>query len=714
MPPPIGFGIKQKSTGILTPKQIFGSNYLLDIDSRFVTVDSDGFVSEAFDQAQGNNAIATGAERPGYQVNSINGLPALTFDGAAQLLTSNTSVVGLAPGDTRTVYAVVILEPNAQPSTVFCNRTSSICAAFLATNNAPPYVIADGGSLGAGFLEQAGIPTTGVHLIEWVISYGSSGEFKLFLDGAQLGPQQDTNLTIHQETGTAGYTVAVDIGGIQFFKGALARLIQVKDEPNSDQESEMTAYFTAVYNIQNPWQPTELKNLVAFYSGDGILTQPLNFNVTQWLDRSPNALTAEPLAGAVVFPQQAQTGFNGQACITWSGPDNTVLQTPTMPVAGTKITIFLDGFWDAPAGINVLLESLFGSNPGYALFTGISSRGNLTPVVANDLAGGQATLDTTDGPDYQTPNSIVVVLDIGVATTGSTPRSTITTNGDPTPVTPSGVEPSSAFTDVLLNIGARVNGVTPSIGATMSIAALAIVEGEASLADIVNWNAWGIRKYTLPVYQIVADGDSITAGSAIGGTANAYPAQAGTVNGRTAMVANIAVGGDTSSGVITRLPTALAFANGFYPFIYSVDIGTNDLAGFPGTDLPGNFTALQSNLLTIWRTMRAGGALVIACTILPRNGIFENGSTQAQFNTDYQAMNVWIRSQLGIEYDKLSDFADSPDYGQVNQALLTPSYYQADLVHPNGTNEMVNNPTELLMANQFWIPALTAAINSWP
>jgi lysophospholipase L1-like esterase len=96
----------------------------------------------------------------------------------------------------------------------------------------------------------------------------------------------------------------------------------------------------------------------------------------------------------------------------------------------------------------------------------------------------------------------------------------------------------------------------------------------------------------------VALGDSITAGTGIGGAA-AWPAQLSARSGKT--VINMGVGGQTSAGGLGRVGSALAAKPGFLLILF----GSNDIS--QGVDLNGT----KENLREIIRAAKANQTVPI-------------------------------------------------------------------------------------------------------
>ena len=82
-------------------------------------------------------------------------------------------------------------------------------------------------------------------------------------------------------------------------------------------------------------------------------------------------------------------------------------------------------------------------------------------------------------------------------------------------------------------------------------------------------------------------------------------------------------------------------------------------------------------LETYWNALKTAGAMVVACTILPRE---DAGDSGAAFNAARNALNAQIRASSVP--DAVADLAADPDIGPDGAALPTTYYY--DKIHLNG------------------------------
>lgn len=165
--------------------------------------------------------------------------------------------------------------------------------------------------------------------------------------------------------------------------------------------------------------------------------------------------------------------------------------------------------------------------------------------------------------------------------------------------------------------------------------------------------SWMIEACPISQTNIVAEGDSLTAGSG----APQWPSVLGAMaRWRTATVVNLAVSGSITTNVLDRWGLAVPFmpANNSTLTWYIVWIGHNNI-----DYLYEPFYLTEPDLATIWRNGRNAGAKVMAVTV--------HKSVQMTVGKEIerQVLNTWIR-QNGQMYDALCDIdaAFAAAYGE--------------------------------------------------
>ncbi len=156
--------------------------------------------------------------------------------------------------------------------------------------------------------------------------------------------------------------------------------------------------------------------------------------------------------------------------------------------------------------------------------------------------------------------------------------------------------------------------------------------------------------------------------------------------GKTVKVLGMATGGNPLGILVGRLPTLTKRVNevklaGHTPLV-SVLIGANDHASLRGTTGYYSPEEYYTRLVSYWDLVRATGAKLIACTILPMGSGNLYAGTEGEFERGRLIVNNLIRSDSS-KYDGLADigavntFMGKPDAPNVN-----PEYW-VDQTHPN-------------------------------
>ncbi len=156
--------------------------------------------------------------------------------------------------------------------------------------------------------------------------------------------------------------------------------------------------------------------------------------------------------------------------------------------------------------------------------------------------------------------------------------------------------------------------------------------------------------------------------------------------GKTVKVLGLATGGNPLGTLVGRLPELTKRVNeiklaGHTPLV-SVLIGANDHASLRGTEGRYSPEEYYTRLVAYWDLVRATGAKLIACTILPMGAGNPNAGTEGEYERGRLIVNELIRSDSS-KYDGLADigavdtFMGKPDAPNVN-----PEYW-VDQTHPN-------------------------------
>jgi hypothetical protein len=187
---------------------------------------------------------------------------------------------------------------------------------------------------------------------------------------------------------------------------------------------------------------------------------------------------------------------------------------------------------------------------------------------------------------------------------------------------------------------------------------------------------------TRPKNLIIVEGDSIT----VGPSTNSYAQQAiPNLTGTGLTVMNWAA--QSGSRLSTHTTTGLNVTDRLTSFhlpgvpsdltgrrcIYSILIGANDLSDYVSA------SAYLSTLYSVTDQIRALGAKVVICTILPKSSAWSGYLTHNAYRA---TLNAQLRLDVGIKFDALADFAADPNIGQ-DAAAAGANY--VDGLHLTGT-----------------------------
>lgn len=206
----------------------------------------------------------------------------------------------------------------------------------------------------------------------------------------------------------------------------------------------------------------------------------------------------------------------------------------------------------------------------------------------------------------------------------------------------------------------------------------------------------------------IAEGDSITAGSGASDATNGYAKLLGTnytpyLQGIDYGVPNSNLYGNVTASLnlndTTRQATLITkiqevVATGRRPIV-SVFIGANDGNSFLTTP-----TTYYNALKAYWAAIRAAGAKLVVCTVIPNN------LWAAPTETARLALNAQIRADTTL-WDALADFALNANF------LAYSGTYYADTTHPNDTGHASLATTLKSAVDTVWTATPASASTSY-
>jgi len=181
---------------------------------------------------------------------------------------------------------------------------------------------------------------------------------------------------------------------------------------------------------------------------------------------------------------------------------------------------------------------------------------------------------------------------------------------------------------------------------------------------------------------VFSEGDSITGLAPSGGAPKLSAQKTRYPTGNLAVSGTGVVAMTTTRKATMRAVVADAVKI-YKKVIVTIHMGANDMTGYTGA-------AYYAATMPYVAELRALGAKVVICTVLPRNA-------QPTFNTNRDAYNVLLRAGVGTDFDGLVDY-DTTIMGL--EATTANTTYYSDGLHPT------------LAGQQLLEPVFTAAVRS--
>lgn len=230
----------------------------------------------------------------------------------------------------------------------------------------------------------------------------------------------------------------------------------------------------------------------------------------------------------------------------------------------------------------------------------------------------------------------------------------------------------------------KVSGLQGALGTKADLSSGIIQESQMPArlsADSLNASIQASRGVVLgPRFAYL--GDSITQGSTDLWLDRIPSLITAKSNGRTQMVRNAGVGGDTTSQMLARFDTDIT---PYRPDVVVLRGGTNDLTGlsqpFNPTQVTARFDLFKSNVTQIVARIRAIGAIPVLMSVTP-----SSGSQDVQRQQFIFRQNAWLRTfsvQQRIFFVDDYIALSSADSGQYK------AQYTDDGVHPSVTGSSV-------------------------
>lgn len=137
-----------------------------------------------------------------------------------------------------------------------------------------------------------------------------------------------------------------------------------------------------------------------------------------------------------------------------------------------------------------------------------------------------------------------------------------------------------------------------------------------------------------------------------------------------------------AAAITTLQSSALNQISNKTPPIVILDFPTNDIVGASGT-----VTTAETNIQTACATLKAGGALPVVTTVLPRTV----GGSSSTFSANRAAWNTWVRANALTYCSGLADPASDPIIGP-DSAAANATYWATDGTHPLAAADAIAAP----------------------
>lgn len=173
---------------------------------------------------------------------------------------------------------------------------------------------------------------------------------------------------------------------------------------------------------------------------------------------------------------------------------------------------------------------------------------------------------------------------------------------------------------------------------------------------------------------VFSEGDSIT-GLAPGGGAPKLSAQKTRYPTGNLALSGTGVVAMTTTRKATMRAAVSAAVKIYKKVIVTIHMGANDMTGYTGA-------AYYAATMPYVAELRALGAKVVICTVLPRNA-------QPTFNTNRDAYNTLLRAGVGVDFDGLIDY-DTTIMGL--EATTANTTYYGDGLHPTLAGQQLLEP----------------------
>jgi hypothetical protein len=387
--------------------------------------ESDGAVISTWSDLSGNGRDATQSSgaRPLFQVNRVNGLPAVQFvaSGTADYMVISNFAYTLSG---LTVF--VVAEYDAIPPSAYqpiighfdtnSQRAWSIGGTTL-TGRMRGKVSTDGNLTNYKYYKSGSAPAASGDFFIGAMVFGSSA-LSLYVNGVKENTSKGVDGTVDEiHNSTADLTIGAELNGGSVIansnmNGDIAEIIMYDQKLDDGERTRVERYLSNKYDI-NVFNPADIPDIKRWYSAEQIPGLADGASVPTWDDWHLEAASTDDDASngaSSTQPLWKQNIQNGRPGVRFDGTDDQLLNANGPNVSA--ITIACVAHVTATTAIQVVVSEWAGDHRKFVL--GVNSDEQPDIHISPDGNNPPSTLKTTD-PTARSGAVIVVATHPGEA-----------------------------------------------------------------------------------------------------------------------------------------------------------------------------------------------------------------------------------------------------------------------------------------------------------
>ncbi|MDQ2772992.1 MAG: IPT/TIG domain-containing protein, partial [Bacteroidota bacterium] len=609
-----------------------------------VTTTAGNKVSAWNDQSGLNNhaiQATSGAQPVLVAASTINGRPALRFDGAADGTVDrldNTTATLSANGSANTVFVVGRVVAASDGGVAFTSRlTNPIMSYQLGYGSGAFYVYSDGVNAG----NNATIPDQRTTIrAPFISSFRSAGPgtvLGLRLNGTAQTVSQPAGMAA--ESGVAGFVVGTrqDIPAVAPWNGDYAELIVYNRALTAAEITQVETYLSNKYNIATPANPIPVSSvpvpvtsgLYRHFEADAGVTSDASGNVSGWADQSGNAADVAQAVPANQ-PLLVASGIGGRPTLRFNGTSHVLSSSATADLTAGLSIFTVDRVAVSKSTQNGLLRIGVLNAGGSQLELYHNSGSVSTYSGADIIVARRASNGSLTGSGYRVGADVPpaigqpIILS-NIVTAGS--AFTLATNGGNTAYATTGANLLPAAADVL-HLGMRGTAIA-NTGLNGDLSEVLIYNRAVTPAEQAQIEAYLANKYSITLTSPSISSFSPTSGAAgtsvtLTGT-NLSSLTGVSFNGTAASVFSTGTGTTATATVpagATTGPITATSAQGSGSSTGNFSIAAvPTISSFtPGTGTAGTTVTVTGTALDLVTSVQIGGATATSVAVVGGSG----------------------------------------------------------------------------------------------